>query len=562
MVKIKRIFNFLNFNDWLLLTLLFFGLAGYSFASLPTRKGDGVEYMLATENLVVDYDIKLTNENIVRYETERPRGLDTSGLNTNTGIEGGQYLTQHPIYYSLFSAPLFALTYLFNHKMAYLSFFWTNIIFLCAAVMALIYYYKKTLKSKNYLIIVISFILFSAMIPYVFWQHPEMFIFTTLTLSIFYVVGHKNIILSSIFFGLTIGQSLVLFPFISILIHEVLTSGSITWRRRVNLLFKVIGITILIASLHYVLTFYLTGRFFPLGNFATYSILALKDVWRALIDPAVGIIWFYPMVIAAIIGFKRNVKTYLILGSALVSLTLYMINNQFYTHQVGLRYLNYIYPAFLFIFEPSKLFRRRTLFVGIIGFAAFLTVPINLDMHLSNDAMEIEPKNFIAYKAIKRLMPITYKDHPGVFVYRAESMLNLTNDENKQLDRTKIFVQNERQFGDKWMRGNTWTRLLFNPIKEGALTIYFKLEESPVLAKVNRESYQSRDGILAIPIASDDISHSTKHEMFMIFTDYVYIDLYMDGWCPCDQGINDYRILGNSISKIENNDMIIYESTK
>lgn len=557
--KINSCLSFLGKNDWIIILIFFFSILGAIVSDNPIRKGDGTEYMIATETLFFDHNLEYSENVFKRHLALKPASLDGVGGVFNIGKNDQQYLTQHPFYYSLFSVPVYGLLELINTKLAYWSFAITNLLFLSAVLVALIYYLKTKIKTKLYLLISISLILFSTVLPYVFWQHPEIFIFSLIFFFFFCLFALNKPMLSSVFLGLAVGQSLVLFPYLLILLFEIYLKKNKRILAVLPIYIRVIIIFSLFGSLHYIISHLLTGHLFPLENYATFSLLAIKDVVRALIDPAVGLIWFYPMTIFCLLFAKNNSRTYVVIFAAILSLTLYMVNNQFYTHQVGLRYLNYIYPSFFFIIDPKKIKIPNISIIIIICFAAFLTIPISLNMHLSNDEMYIGQKNFIAYKAILRLFPFAYKDHPGVFVYRSQSLTDLSKESERVADKLKIFVQNTKLFSDGWISGNSWTRVLLNPVNLGNLTLEFREKDKSVVAIVNNHKYFSSEGKLSIDLRKEDILHSTKRDKFTVFSNYVYLDLYLEGWCPCDKGLNDQRLLGNYIEGIINNERVLYQ---
>jgi len=128
----------------------------------------------------------------------------------------------------------------------------------------------------------------------------------------------------------------------------------------------------------------------------------MKDFIYSIFDPATGLIWFYPMVLLSIFFLKSKPKNFVILTSSLLSLLFFMINNQYYTHQIGLRYLNYLYPAFFFIFEIKNLKINILLTSIFIGMSLLLTVGQNTNLDKNSDGMNLAKRYLIAFKVFSK----------------------------------------------------------------------------------------------------------------------------------------------------------------
>lgn len=562
--KIKQTFIFLNASDYVFLILIFTGILGAILSSTPIRKGDGTEYMLATETIFFDKGIEYNDKVFNRHLNLRAGSLDAVGFMFNKGKNNNYYLTQHPLYYSAFSVPLYGLIHILNPKLAYWSFFITNMSFIMIVILYLIYYLKKELKNKDYILLTFAFIFFSTVFSYIFWQHPETFLFFTVSSFFFFLYVLKRPVFAAIFLGLSTGQSLVLvFLGLNLIFYTLKNNKSLQDIAKKSIFILLAFVPT--ASFHYLVSYYLTGKFFALQNNANFSLGTLKDIMPALFDPSVGLIWFYPMVIFTVFNMKKDLKSFVVLFSTLISLVLYMINNQFYTHQVGLRYLNYIYPAFFFILDGEKLKKLNIKNIIILALSVFLTLGINMDIRLNNDGMNISQKNFVAYKWIKRLLPQFYFEHPQVFIHHSMSIINLNDPKNQYPTAFRIFADNNLTPGtiyedNNWIVGDKWVRFLFNPVKPGKLVFKFATRNKKSEARVNGKIFTSNKGILEINIKPSDINHSQKTDMYTFFTDYLYIDFKFESWCPCESGSSDKRLLGNSFEEIINNGKTLYKS--
>ena len=559
--RLRKAFSFMNYHDFVLVFLIFAGVLGAIFSTTPTRKGDATEYMLQTETMFFDHNLKFTNEIYNRHLQLKPGSLDGVGYVKNLGKDGSYYLTQHPIYYSLFSVPLYGLFYFINPRLAYISFFVTNLLFVMAVVFYLIYYLKNTLKIKDYHLLTVAYIFFSTVFVYIFWHHPETFLFFTVSSFFFFLYVKKKPVIASLFLGLSIGQSLVL-VFLGLNLAYYLLSKNKNIRELIkNSTFSFIAI-VSVASIHYLVSYILTGTAFSLQSNASYSLLTMKDIVPALFDPSVGLVWFYPMVILSILYAKKDLKTLIVFISVFLSLLFFMINKQFYTHQVGLRYLNYLYPAFFFILDPALLKKRKTLLVFILGASLFLTLGINTDVRVSNDTMDVSKKNFAGYKLLKRFVPNYYFEHPAVFMNHTAWLTDYIGDPKQHNpSKLKVFIESPAEYyaDNKYFLGDVWVRLLMTPLNPGELEIEFERPDKRVDIKLNGKNYEVKNKTFKVNLSKNELRQSLKEDMYINFSNYLYLDLKAEGWCACEKFKDDNRQLGNSIVTIKNNGQIIYD---
>lgn len=552
----QSIFSIFDHLDWKLLILIFIGIFGAILSSTPIRKGDATEYVLTTESLFFEHNIEYTAEKYFRHLTLKPASMDGVGYVRNKGLDGKEYLTQHPLYYSLSSVPLYGLFYFLNPRLAYWSFFITNLVMFEFVAIYLLYYFKKVIKADKYHFLFFAYIFFSTAFGYIFWHHPETFLYFTVASFFFFLFILNKPIISSIFLGLTIGQSLVM-AFLGL---------NLLWyllERKLLLKYKTLligGIIFGISSFHYFCSYRLTGEFFPLQDNAKFTITALKDVIPALIDPGVGLIWFYPMVIFTLLFAKRNLRSVIVYLSVFLTLTAFMINRQFYTHQIGLRYHNYLYPAFFFILDPLLLRTRKKLQFFLIAISAFLTIGINIDIRTNNDSMNISAKNFVGYEITKRLFPFRYQEHPAVFInhtYYLTDYINEITEHDPQ--KTKVYIEGDNYYFDiNYFYGNKWIRTLFTPLKTGTLRIEFIDPKLSVQAKIGNTTYTATNGIIEIPLDDSNLKSSMKGDMYVDFTRYAYIDWFFEGKCACEKYPEDTRLIGNSIKEAKLNKLVFY----
>jgi len=420
----------------------------------------------------------------------------------------------------------------------------------------LLYYLKKVINADKYHLLFFANIFFSTAFGYIFWHHPETFLYFTVASFFFFLFVLNKPMVSSIFLGLTIGQSLVM-AFLGLNLLWYLTEKKQLLKYKTIL----IGLIILvISSIHYLYSYYLTGELFPLQSNAKFTLTAFKDLIPALLDPGVGLIWFYPMVIFTLIFARRNFRSVVVYLSVLLTLAAFMINRQFYTHQVGMRYHNYFYPAFFFILDPLLLRSKKTLQFLLIALSAFLTIGINTDIRANNDSMNISAKSFVGYEFTKRLFPFRYHEHPAVFINHTNYLtdyINQISEHNPQ--KTKVYIEGDNYYSDiNYFYANKWIRTLFTPLKPGLLRFEFHDPQLSVQARLAGTTYSSVDGILEIPLGDNNLKTSAKGDMYVDFTHYAYVDWYFSGQCACDKYPDDQRLIGNSIKQAHLNGQIFY----
>lgn len=543
-------------TDRLLLLLIFFGILGTIFSSMPIRKGDATEYVLTTESMFFEQNIEYNQDKYLRHLALKPSSMDGVGYVRNRGRDGKEYLTQHPLYYSLISTPLYGIFYIANHKLAYWSFFVTNLILFQVVAVYLLYYLKRKAKATDYRLLFFGYLFFSTAFGYIFWQHPETLLFFAVASFFFFLFVVERPLLASLFLGLSIGQSIVL----------LFLGLNLMWyfiERRQLFRFKTIIaglIVVVIASFHYLVSYWLTGQFFPLSDNAKFQLSSLKDLLPALVDPGVGLVWFYPMVIFSLIFAKKSRTTLLVCVTVLMSLALYMVNRQFYTHQIGLRYHNYLYPAFFFILDPLRLKRRLSLQSILLIISAFLTIGINTDIRLNNDSMNISAKNFVGYKFAKRLFPFSYQEHPAVFINHTYYLTDyITYSTEHDPNKTKMYLEGNNYYSDiNYFYPDKWLRTLFTPLEVGKLEFEFTDPNKSVTAKIGKKIFKGEEGLLSISIADEDLKSSQKGDMYVNFTRYAYIDWYFEGSCACELYPTDQRQIGNQFKSVRLNGRLIY----
>ena len=105
--------------------------------------------------------------------------------------------------------------------------------------------------------------------------------------------------------------------------------------------------------------------------------ISLRDVVAALVSPKMGLVWFYPLVLLAAVRMWRERRGGATLAAAGLVLVAFCTAGSLSSHQVGLRYLNPVYPAFLLGFQTFRWDRleRVLLVIGLLLGLTFVLFP-------------------------------------------------------------------------------------------------------------------------------------------------------------------------------------------
>jgi hypothetical protein len=137
------------------------------------------------------------------------------------------------------------------------------------------------------------------------------------------------------------------------------------------------------------------------------SSVTLAKLVRSLIDPAGGIVWFYPVIVASLVRAPRTLRTLALLAGVIAVLVLAGFS-WWYSHQVGLRYGSYVLPAFLLL--PERIGFGRWSDGLSWTFAALAGTGLAVNPVGNSAGMDIDQKYFLPYRIIRRL-PFYPEDH-------------------------------------------------------------------------------------------------------------------------------------------------------
>jgi hypothetical protein len=209
---------------------------------------------------------------------------------------------------------------------------------------------------------------------------------------------------AAMFFGIAAGAQPILIGLVAAGLFLVILRS----RRRV-LVLSVAVIFLLFALPPYVVNWVVLGSAQPMlaAHAVGASSVTLAKLVRSLVDPAGGILWFYPVIVASLVRAPRTLRTLVLLAGVIAVLVLAGFS-WWYSHQVGLRYGSYVLPAFLLLPERVGFTRWGD---GLSWtFAALAGTGLAVNPVGNSAGMDIDQKYFLPYRVIRRL-PFYPEDH-------------------------------------------------------------------------------------------------------------------------------------------------------
>jgi len=361
-----------------------------------TRYGDASDYVMMTLSLADDGDLVYSESDLRRIENERPPETDfPAGMFLVRGVDGRLFVGGHSFYYSLFAVPFYML---FGIR----GFYVLNGLLLSGVLWMVASHFSISMGKKAWLLAFVA-LCFSASFDYVIWQTPATWLFFLIAGFLFFY-WRDRFLVSGLFLGLAAGSQFplsvwVLLPLIDfvrgrISLSKLLGFGAITL---IVILPQVLYFLTIAGSIH--ITWLSLGTparylYFPLqypgqeeflrsehavafAKFSRPEHFSFKALATALFAPSMGLIWFYPFSVLAAWRMWKERRGGVALMVALLVLAAYCTAGRLYTHQVGLRYLNPIFPVFLLGFRtfPWKRVEKILLLIVLIMGITFLYFP-------------------------------------------------------------------------------------------------------------------------------------------------------------------------------------------
>jgi len=507
---------------------------------------------MTTESIIYDHDLVYDKAVDLKRTLERkPVTFDTpGGLQPMKHTRDGKVrFGLHSFYYPLAAAPFYLAFSVFGKTFSYYGFYFFNALMFFSCILMGFLFLREKNDEKSALIASTLFFLLSASMTYVLWIHSEMLMLFLVTAYLFFW-HKKRYIFSALFIGFAAGVKLPMLALLLPFWYELVFSKR---EYKKALLCLVITIAVLSPQIFY--NIYYLGAFNAVvqAGGASMRFITLSTVMGSFISPFYGLLWFYPMVALAIINMERRIKNYLLLFSAVLIVTAMNSTVNLVSHQVGLRYLMFIYPLFLFITGKINFnIRNKILIVlSIFIIAGVVINPINNSQAPFPDL----PWKFtyLPYKVSRYILDI--KGNPEVdFNYSTRLGPSVA-----------VIGPYWNVAGSALTQGGKWMKLMFISITKGKITLAINgwAKQMPQEFRVrvnggkelNFSIIPGKTNIFQVPISEDDIYHYSERPV----KDIVYLELYAEPWNPSEvfAGETDSRAYGVAPVAIFNNDKLL-----
>jgi hypothetical protein len=341
------------------------------------RYGDASDYVMMTMSLGHDGDLVYEKTDLDRILATRPAGTDfPAGLFLIRDETGKLLVGGHSFYYSALAVP-FYLVFGLRGFMVLNGFLW-----LCALIL-IQHHWTSSMGRHTSWLLALAALWFSAAYDYLLWQTPATWLLFIST-GFFAAYQRNRMGLAGLCLGLAAASqfTLALFgvvPLIDLLrrsrplsdVKKLLAMGA------AGALPQVVYFVVLAGTVHITWLgldtearyLYLVDGFpgqvgfdralhsLVFARFARMEHINIAGFAAALFSPKMGLVWFYPFVFLAALRMLKERRGGVLLVGALVVLAGFVTAAELDTHQVGLRYLNPIYPAFLLGFRSFSLKR-------------------------------------------------------------------------------------------------------------------------------------------------------------------------------------------------------------
>lgn len=524
------------------LPLLWIGFALLAFALMaPIRRlGDAADYVMATESLYYDHDLLYTAQDLARHLRLKPIDFDSpAGLHTRLGPGGKQYLgAHHSFYYSLAALPFYA-------AFGYRGFFLFNALAFWIFVLCL-YRHLRTWNGAGvswaWLLLAL---VFSASWTYVAWIHTEVFYMALVGLFLF--AWRRGRVLWA---AAALGVVATAQPTLCILGIPFLL---LVWleRRRPGLLVAAAGIILLAAAPQVLYNLYAFGVVHPMlsePSLLGTGYISIGRFLRSWLDPAAGIVWFYPAVLVALVEAPRNRRTVALGLAALAVIVACGASVAWYSHQVGLRYGAYVFGIALFLVEKVRFDRVAT--AALWSFVVLVGTGLAIDPLGNSVGLSMTGKLFLPHRLAAALP--WYPEEGAALWSRLEPL-------GPAVGISAIWE-------DGWIPGDTAATLVavapeVAPLRL-VLTPWFqpgrpqRLEVSTATRHYAFSLAPGADRTVEVPIVAGDVLAPSAPG-----SRWIRISLQAEGWTPAlaAPGAQDVRRLGVMLQGVSTGGALLYQ---
>lgn len=359
------------------------------------RYGDASDYVMMTMSLGHDGDLVYGKADLDRILATRPEGTDfPAGLFLIRDETGKLFVGGHSFYYSVLAVP-FYLAFGFRGFLVLNGLLW-----LIALILIRNHWAASAGNHASWLL-ALAALWFSAAYDYILWQTPATWLLFVIT-AFFYSYARNRFGLAGLCLGLATASqfTLVLFGVIPLIdffrrrrsfseMRAVIAMGAVGVLPQIAYFLSVagtihvtwLGLDTEARYLYFVDGFPGHGDFdravhsLVFARFSRTEHVNLVGIATALFSPKMGLIWFYPFAFFAAIRMLKERRGGSLVVGALLVLVAFVTATELETHQVGLRYLNPIFPALLFGFKSISLKREELvalILVGLLGISFVL----------------------------------------------------------------------------------------------------------------------------------------------------------------------------------------------
>ena len=414
--RFTRLFRLLSPRGWVL-TALLIAVAWAGLSGRHIVHGDGVEYIVQTQALAFDRTLTIncetrrdywnqTNPYGVTLKQVRPPAATFGEIRQAGGGFGGLYPDRFGDYryyhywiYPVAVAPVYLLFHLIDSSgsLEYFSFRFLNVCLL------LVFFFLAFRRNPRWpTLAILGLLLFSPLIPYCDWQHPEIFCLTLVFASFHLATGRKTVYASPLLLGLGASMNLPIMLFFPC--HFFIAARSMTHRfrelpatpevrricgldvrraRPAGALIAAYGTGVLVAlsSSAYYAYYFLTPNVIAHVGLASLKFASISRATDIFFSPFVGAVFFFPMlllVIPACFSRKNSVTILAALVSVFAAAWLASATSNLNAGQIGtVRYAVWLiaplwYCLFLYLPEYFSLTRRGWALNATLGLSVLL----------------------------------------------------------------------------------------------------------------------------------------------------------------------------------------------
>lgn len=394
-----RMPRLLGARDWafavLLAVVAYTGLSGHHILH-----GDGREYILQTQSIVFDRTLAIDAEARRDYwNATNPYGVTLRGVRlpastlseasqAGGGFGGlypdrfGNYRYYHYWLYSAVIAPVYSL-FRFMDPSGDLEYFAFRFVNVCLLLAFFILAYRQRPHGPTLAVLVL--LLFSPLIPYADWQHPELFCLVLVFASFCMATRPKTVWASPFLLGLAASMNppiLLFFP-----CHLMVALRSRVWRQAKDCCvwaawYALAGLLAL-SSAFYFLYYFDTPSLISSIGLASLQHASISRAVDIFFNPFVGALYFFPMLLLLLptcVSRKNAVLFLAVAASTFLAAWLATSTSNLNAGQVGtVRYAVWLLaPLWYCLFSqiPTRFERTRRgkILIAALGLSVLMII--------------------------------------------------------------------------------------------------------------------------------------------------------------------------------------------